>query len=67
MLTLVALCVASVPMVGSTVMTLLEWCTSVLNESTRWVQQLDGSQITSVYLSFSQACLLIVVIICLYL
>ena len=67
MLTLVALCVASVPMVGSTVMTLLEWCTSVLNESTRWVQQLDGSQITSVYLSFSQACLLIVVIICFYL
>lgn len=67
MLTLVALCVASVPMVGSTVMTLLEWCTSVLNESTRWVQQLDGSQITSIYLSSSQACLLIVVIICLYL
>lgn len=67
MLTLVALCVASVPMVGSTVMTLLEWCTSVLNESTRWVQQLDGSQITSVYLSFSQAFLLIVVIICFYL
>lgn len=67
MLTLVALCVASVPMVGSTVMTLLEWCTSVLNESTRWVQQLDGSQITSVYLSSSQACLLIAVIICFYL
>lgn len=67
MLTLVALCVASVPMVGSTVMTLLEWCTSVLNESTRWVQQLDGSQITSVYLSFSQVCLLIAVIICFYL
>ena len=67
MLTLVALCVASVPMVGSTVMTLLEWCTSVLNESTRLVQQLDGSQITSVYLSSSQACLLIAVIICFYL
>lgn len=67
MLTLVALCVASVPMVGSTVMTLLEWCTSVLNESTRWVQQLDGAQITSVYLSSSQACLLIAVIICFYL
>ena len=67
MLTLVALCVASVPMVGSTVMTLLEWCTSVLNESTRWVQQLDGSQITSVYLSSSQACLLTAVIICFYL
>lgn len=67
MLTLVALCVASVPMVGSTVMTLLEWCTSVLNESTRWVQQLDGSQITSVYLSSSQASLLIAVIICFYL
>lgn len=67
MLTLVALCVASVPMVGSTVMTLLEWCTSVLNESTRWVLQLDGSQITSVYLSSSQACLLIAVIICFYL
>ena len=67
MLTLVALCIASVPMVGSTVMTLLEWCTSVLNESTRWVQQLDGSQITSVYLSSSQACLLIAVIICFYL
>lgn len=67
MLTLVALCVASVPMVGSPVMTLLEWCTSVLNESTRWVQQLDGSQITSVYLSSSQACLLIAVIICFYL
>lgn len=67
MLTLVALCVASVPMVGSTVMILLEWCTSVLNESTRWVQQLDGSQITSVYLSSSQACLLIAVIICFYL
>lgn len=67
MLTLVALCVASVPMVGSTVMTLLEWCTSVLNEYTRWVQQLDGSQITSVYLSFSQVCLLIAVIICFYL
>lgn len=67
MLTLVALCIASVPMVGSTVMTLLEWCTSVLNESTRWVQQLDGSQITSVYLSSSQACLLTAVIICFYL
>lgn len=67
MLTLVALCVASVPMVGSTVMTLLEWCTSVLNEFTRWVQQLDGSQITSVYLSSSQACLLTAVIICFYL
>lgn len=67
MLTLVALCVASVPMVGSTVMTLLEWCTSVLNESTRWVQQLDGSQITSIYLSSSQACLLTAVIICFYL
>lgn len=67
MLTLVALCVASVPMVGSTVITLLEWCTSVLNESTRWVQQLDGSQITSVYLSSSQACLLTAVIICFYL
>lgn len=67
MLTLVALCIASVPMVGSTVMTLLEWCTSVLNEFTRWVQQLDGSQITSVYLSSSQACLLTAVIICFYL
>lgn len=67
MLTLVALCVASVPMVGSTVITLLEWCTSVLNESTRWVQQLDGSQITSIYLSSSQACLLTAVIICFYL
>ena len=67
MLTLVPLCIASVPMVGSTVMTLLEWCTSVLNESTRWVQQLDGSQITSVYLSSSQACLLTAVIICFYL
>ncbi len=67
MLTLVALCVASVPMVGSMVMTLLEWCTSVLNESTRWVQQLDGSQITSIYLSSSQACLLTAVIICFYL
>lgn len=66
-LTLVALCLASVPIVGSTVITLLEWCTSVLNESTRWVQQLDGSQITSVYLSSSQACLLTAVIICFYL
>ncbi|WP_417130019.1 ComEC/Rec2 family competence protein, partial [Phocaeicola sp.] len=66
-LTLIALCLASVPVVGCTVITLLEWCTSTLNETMKWVQQLDGSQITSVYLSSSQACLLGGVIICLYL
>lgn len=66
-LTLVALCAASVPVVGSMVITSLEWCTSTLNESMQWVQQLAGSQITSVYLSPFQACLLAGMLICLYL
>ena len=47
--------------------TLLEWGTLILNESMQGVQQLAGSQITSVYLSSPQACLLAGVIICLYL
>lgn len=66
-LTFAALCLASVPIVGNTVITLLEWSTLILNESMQGVQQLAGSQITSVYLSSFQACLLAGVIICLYL
>lgn len=66
-LTFAALCLASVPIVGNTVITLLEWGTLILNESMQGVQQLAGSQITSVYLSSPQACLLAGVIICLYL
>lgn len=66
-LTFAALCLASVPIVGNTVITLLEWGTLILNKSMQGVQQLAGSQITSVYLSSSQACLLAGVIICLYL
>lgn len=66
-LTLIALCLASIPIVGTIVITLLEWCTSILNESMQWVQQLDGAQITSVYLSPLQAYLLTGVIICFYL
>lgn len=57
-LTFAALCLASVPIVGNTVITLLEWSTLILNESMQGVQQLAGSQITSVYLSSPQACLL---------
>ena len=67
MLAFAALCLASIPIVGNTVITLLEWGTLILNESMQGVQQLAGSQITSVYLSSSQACLLAGVIICLYL
>lgn len=66
-LTLVALCLASVPMLGSVVITLLEWCTLILNESMHRVQLLAGSQITSAYLSPFQSCLLAGVLICLYL
>lgn len=67
MLALAALCLASVPLVGYMVIILLEWCTSILNGLMRWIQQLTGSQIASVYLSPIQACLLTGVIICLYL
>lgn len=62
-LTFAALCLASVPIVGNTVITLLEWSTLILNESMQGVQKLAGSQITSVYLSSFQACLLAGVII----
>ena len=66
-LSLAALCLHYVPLVGYIIISMLEWCTLISNGLMRWIQQLEGSQITSVYLSPLQASLLTVVIICLYL
>ncbi|WP_299171337.1 ComEC/Rec2 family competence protein [uncultured Bacteroides sp.] len=66
-LTLMALALSSVPWLGSGVVVLLDWSTSFLNGAMRMVQHFSGSQITSVYLSAGQACLLAGIFICLYL
>lgn len=66
-LTLMALALSSVPWLGSGVVVLLDWSTSFLNGAMRMVQHFSDSQITSVYLSAGQACLLAGIFICLYL
>lgn len=65
-LALTALFLSSIPWVGTGIVTLLAGCTSLLNGAMRMVEQLSGSQITSVHLSAGQACLLVAVLVCGY-
>lgn len=65
-LTLAALIFSAVPLVGNTLVMLLNFVTGILNRSMWEVQHWSGSQITSVYLSAGQAWLLALVWICLY-
>lgn len=64
---LLALGFSAVPWVGSGLVGLLDGATSFLNETMRMVTHFSGSQLTSVYLSAGQACLLAGIFICLYL
>lgn len=65
-LALLALGLSAVPWVGSGLVGLLDGSTSFLNEAMRMVTHLSGSQLTSVYLSVGQACLLAGILISLY-
>lgn len=65
-LALAALFFSSVPLLGSGLVQLLNTVTSGLNQCMWIVQQMYGSQITSVYLSAFQAFLLIGVLVCVY-
>ena len=67
MLRVVGLCVGWVGMVGSRVMRLLEWCRWVLNEWRGWVEEVEGCEISCVYLWCCEGCVVSGVIIWLYL
>lgn len=66
-LTLASLIFMSLPFVGAWFIMLLNVVTSLLNQCMWEVQHLSGAQVTSVYLSFGQACLLTGVLVCFYL
>ena len=55
---LAALVLGAVPFVGDYIVWALEFSTELLNNSMRFVQQLSGSQLTSLYLSWYQVLLL---------
>ena len=65
-LALAALCLSSVPWLGSGMVFLLENTTLLLNGAMKMVNQLSGSQITSLYLSAWEACLLMGIVVCVY-
>ena len=52
---LVGLVCSSIPVVGTWVVGFLNWSTTVLNTSMRWVEQLAGSQLTALSISTLQA------------